>query len=183
MRMRLRPAMTAAELAAVYAVPHDHTRFPDHLPRVDCTISLARALCRATAAAPSAVADLSCGDAAIARALDPVAPILGDLAPGYPLTGPIEETITTIGHVELFVLSETLEHLDNPDKVLAQVREHARLLIMSTPLAEFASTNPEHYWAWDQDGVREMLTRARWIPVVSGTVVTPGAAFQIWGCR
>ena len=182
MRIRLRPAYSAAELAALYAVPHDHSQFPDHLPRVECTISLAKALLRHAGNSAPSVADLSCGDAVIARALCPD-PVLGDLAPGYPVTGPIEETITGIPHVDLFVFSETAEHLDDPDKTLNAIREKASLLIMSTPLGEVTNFNPEHYWGWDESGVRQMLTAARWLPVVHGTVVTPGAAFQVWGCR
>ena len=47
--------------------------------------------------APRTVADLSCGNGAVALALVPD-PVLGDLARGYPVYGPIEETIQGKGN-------------------------------------------------------------------------------------
>src|SRR5213076_938668 len=140
MRMRLRPAYSEAELAELYPVPHDHTRWPDHLLRVAETIKLAREL----VPEPLVVADLSCGDAAIARALDAEITILGDLAPGYEITGPIERTILPVPSADLFICSETVEHLDDPDTVLKHIRKRCRALVLSTPLAEFTPVNPEH---------------------------------------
>lgn len=178
MRVRLRPAYAPGDLAALYPVPHDHTRWPDHLARVDTTIELAREL-----GVPDMVADLSCGDAAIGRALAPGTLILGDFAPGYAITGMIEDTIVHLRHVGMFICSETVEHLDDPDAVLAQIRDRADSLVLSTPLKEYSPVNPEHYWGWDHDGVREMLEFAGWEPVLQRDVLHPLAAFQIWGCR
>ncbi len=182
MRVRLRPAWSAAELAALCPVPHDHHEYPSHTIRVEHTISLARALCRETGVEARVVADLSCGNATIPRALCG-APILGDFAPGYPLTGPIECTLPLVDYADLFVLSETAEHLDNPDLVLSRIREKASLLVLSTPLSEFDDHNEQHYWGWDADGVREMLEATGWEPVLWSTVTMPGASFQIWGCK
>lgn len=182
MRVRLRPAWDEDELATLYARPHDHHNFPSHQLRVDHTVALGQALLREAGIALPAVADLSCGNAEIPRALSPC-PVLGDLAPGYALTGPIEHTIVKVTHVDLFVLSETLEHLDEPEGILTAIRKCASLLLTSTPLGETEDTNPEHYWGWDQDGVRDMLAGAGWAPVLWSTVTMPDAAFQIWGCR
>ena len=181
MRVRLRPAYSDEELRAIYPLPHDHTRWPDHLVRVEETIELARQLCPLA----DSVADLSCGDAAIARAVatSKTALILGDLAPGYQLQGPIEETIHGIGQVDLFICSETVEHLDDPDNVLANIRRHAAKLVLSTPLAETAPINPEHYWGWDEEGVRDMLKGAGWEPVLHWNVLHPLAHYQLWGCE
>ncbi len=95
----------------------------------------------------------------------------------------IEQTIHSIGQVDLFICSETVEHLDNPDQALADIREHAQMLVLSTPLAEFHAGNPQHYWGWDHDGVREMLEGAGWKPELQRDVLHPLAQFQIWGCR
>jgi hypothetical protein len=178
MRVRLRPAYSPEYLAELYPKPHDHTRWPDHIIRVDATIALARDM-----GVPDVVADLSCGDAAIGRALAPASLILGDFAPGYPITGPIEVTAPALSHVGMFICSETVEHLDDPDAVLAQIREKADSLVLSTPLAEFTPVNPEHYWGWDTDGVREMLEGAGWVPELQRDVLTPWAKYQLWGCR
>ena len=187
MRMRLRPAWSEAELRLLYPAPHDHTRWPDHLVRVEETIKLAHEL----APHPDVIADLSCGDAAIARALagmtgdnPALGPrvILGDLAPGYEITGPIEVTCYST-HADLWIFSETAEHLDDPDAVLAEIRSRAGALVLSTPLSEFTDVNPEHYWGWDHQGVREMLEGAGWAPQIQRDVLHPLAQFQIWGCR
>jgi hypothetical protein len=183
MRARLRPAYTPERLGQIYAQPHRHDQWPDHLVRVAVTIDLARAL----AGRPATAADLSCGDAAILKALDPDTTYLGDYAPGYQLHGPIEETITQIPRVDLFVCSETLEHLDDPDKVLHAIRGRAASLILSTPVDCWNDPNPEHYWAWSREDVEDMLATAGWqVAFYTGLDLRPttGAyCFGIWGCR
>jgi hypothetical protein len=181
-RLRLRPAWDEEELARFCPHPHNHADYPSHIIRVEHTISLGWALLRAERVKSPSVADLSCGDAVIPRALcdDPV---LGDFAPGYPIQGYIERTLGQCPPVDLFVFSETAEHVDDPDGVLARIRRTARLLLLSTPLGEFDDSNLQHYWGWDQDGVREMLQFAGWEPMIWSTVTMPDASFQIWGCR
>lgn len=186
MRIRLRKAYDADKLAVLYRVPHSHDYWPDHRLRVAETIKLANEL-----GVPESVADLSCGDACITNALMVKTTYLGDLAPGYQICGPIEETIDVIPHVGMFICSETIEHLDDPDMVLAKVRGKADSLILSTPLNEPDDRNPEHYWGWDHDGVRDMLTTAQWTPVIQRDVhFTPepdtswaAASYQLWACR
>ena len=186
MRVRLRPAWSPEQLAQIYAVPHKHDFWPDHRLRVAETINLAREM-----GVPDTVADLSCGDAVIGRALAPSRLILGDFAPGYELTGPLEQTLDQIPHVGMFICSETVEHLDDPDAVLARVREKADSLVLSTPLCETTDRNPEHYWGWDTDGVEAMLRAVSWTPVLQRNVIympDPGenwmaAFYQIWGCK
>lgn len=196
MRVRLRPAHSPAELAELYAVPHQHERWPDHQLRVAETIGLGRELMD-LGEYPAVIADLSCGDAAIPRGLISYsrAPakraILGDFAPGYEIQGPIEQTLDQITHVGMFICSETIEHLNDPDSVLARIREKADSLVLSTPLGETTDRNPEHYWGWDEEGVRQMLSSGRWTEVVRRNVhylPDPGedwmpASYQIWGCR
>lgn len=182
---RLRPAYSAAELAELYAVPHSHGRWPDHRLRVAQTIELARDM-----GVPATVADLSCGDAAIGRALAPQRLILGDIAPGYEIRGPLEQTIHEIPHVGMLICSEIIEHLDDPAGVLAAAREKADMLVLSTPLGETTDRNPEHYWGWDDAGVRSLLLGSGWAPVDYREVhYVPGAgedwlpaSYQLWGC-
>jgi hypothetical protein len=133
------------------------------------------------------VADLSCGDAAIARALGIDDMTLGDYAPRYSLRGPIEETIEQIGEVDLFICSETLEHLNEPGQVLKQIRQKARFLVLSTPVDRFDDANPEHYWAWDRQGVEEMMTAAGFDVDIYCPVDTRPAGlyycFGVWAAR
>lgn len=205
MRRRLRPAYSAAELAALYARPHDHTQFPDHLLRVDATIAMGTWMLRDHLNV--SVADLSTGNGQIptgiayAREIDMRTThlILGDYAPqdaksftSYPrhqFTGPIEETIerlqvAEIGGIDLFVCSETIEHLDDPEAVLKQIRYRARKLLLSTPIGETDDGNPEHYWGWDAPEVGKMLRGCGWNPstMIELKFIHYPYDFQIWGC-
>ena len=186
MRKRLRPMPTATELAELYAKPHDHLRWEDHVFRVDVTSALAHHLLPKG----GTVADLSCGNALIARRLEAshsARLILGDFAPGYEHTGPIEQTIGLIPRVNLFICSETIEHLDDPDAVLRRIRAKTDRLILSTPDGEDDDLNPEHVWGFDSEAVEKMLRDAGFIPETRTIVdLRPAGgtyAFQIWTCR
>lgn len=189
-RARLRPAYTPAELAELYATPHDHRAWRDHHLRVAVTVEVARWMAADTAL--EAAADLACGNAAVLRAVqldDPRLKTLhlGDLAPGYDYTGPIEDTVTQIPNVDLFVCSETLEHLDDPAKILEAIRSKTRSLVLSTPVDAWDDGNPEHYWAWSRSDVEAMLTSAGFETVVYTALDLRPAGypyqFGIWGTR
>lgn len=181
MRQRLRPAHTPEELAEIYASPHQHTRWHDHRVRVSVTAAIARGVKDVTS-----VADLSCGDGAIARAVNAETTILGDFASGYEYCGPVEETIDRIPAVDLYICSETLEHLDDPDMVLRKIRAKAKNLVLSTPVDAWNEVNREHYWAWSCEDVESMLTAAGWTPGVRNVLDMRRAwspyCFGIWVC-
>lgn len=180
MRIRLRPAYDADQLARIYAEPHNHREWKDHRLRVQTTIAACTWFDART------VADLSAGDAAIIQATGADVKYIGDYAPGYEFTGAIEDTIDHIPNVDLFILSETLEHLDNPDAVLAQIRAKTRNLILTTPNGETNTDNPQHYWGWDNHDVEEMLRAAKFNPQIYVAVdffdPTLVYNYQIWGC-
>lgn len=177
---RLRPKYSIKELQEIYAVPHDHSVFPDHVLRVEKTLELAASFLTDT---DLLGADLSCGDGDILRSLPLMDRIYGDFAPGYQYRGGIEHTIELIPGVDVFVLCETLEHLDDPLAVLKQIRRKAKKLLLSTPLGEVTDENPEHYWGWDSAGVGELLIEAGWWGDVYAETNPPmGYRFQIWGC-
>lgn len=162
MRKRLRPAHTPVELEILYREPHDHTPWQDHVSRVATTCAFARTVVGPTG---GDAADLSCGDGAVLKLLDVEGRrFFGDFAPGHELIGPIESTVEQIPRVDLFVCCETLEHLDDPDLVLKQIRAKTRVLLLSTPVEAWEDTNVEHYWAWSAAGVDAMLLRAGFIP-------------------
>lgn len=161
-RKRLRPAYPPERLAAIYGKPRDHTTWRDHRLRVAVTGQIAAWAAQEHRA--RSAADLSCGDGAILQAVPVRERYFGDLAPGYgyDITGPIEETISRIPQVDLFICTETAEHLDDPDDVLARIRGTAHRMVLSTPIDAWNDTNPEHYWAWSRGGVEQMLDDAAW---------------------
>jgi len=187
MRQRLRPTPTPAELRQLYPAPHVHSVWPDHVIRVDVTVALGLGFVNNG----MSVGDLSCGDAAIAKGIAAqrdVRVVLGDFAPGgYEFTGPIESTIDLMPPVDVFVCCETLEHLEDPDAVLKQIRAKAGRLILSTPDGETGSKNPEHVWGWDADEMETMLVGAGFgIGAFAALNLRPAGCmynYQIWVCR
>lgn len=182
MRLRLRPTYTDQQLAELYARPNDYTNWDDHRLRVELTFRFAKHYLPNVAS----VADLSAGATPLIQTIWPHARhYVGDFAhrPGYDFHGPIEQTIQLLPHVELFVSGETIEHLDDPDAVLREIRVRAAHLVVSTPNGETTDHNPEHYWGWDLDGVHEMLIATGWDPIGCLDMTVPGNHTQIWLCR
>lgn len=182
-RVRLRPPHDADALARIYAQPHNHTKWLDHKVRVAVTAQFTDVL----AGKVDSAADLSCGDGTILNALTADEKFYGDFAPGYALTGLIDDTIEQIPLVDLFICCETLEHVDDPDATLKRIRSKTRALVLSTPVDAFGDTNPEHYWAWSRDGVERMLTDAGFtVDVYVAVDCRPSGGeycFGVWYCR
>lgn len=182
MRKRLRPAYSEDELKRIYSEPHNHYRFTDHRLRVQMTIAFASWF-----RPVESVADLSCGDAVIANNIEAKNYYLGDYAPGYEFQGAIDDTIDLIPSVDLYICSETIEHLDNPETTLRKIRAKTKYLILTTPNGEDNDANPEHYWGWDMDGVRELLINTGFKPVISNLLKFESSGYvydyQFWGCE
>lgn len=184
MRTQLRPFYPAAKLDSVYPQSYDHKRWPDHILRVNFTIHFARYMAHRFEL--KSVTDLSCGDGVIAKGIGGMDRVtLGDFveAPHLDVHGRIEDTVRQIASTDLFILSETLEHVEDPDELLRLIRKKAKAIVVTTPEGEDNDLNPEHYWGWDQNGVRAMLVVAGWTPVLE-TLYDPayGYTFQMWGC-
>lgn len=192
-RRRLRPEWSPEALANLYARPHDHTRWVDHRLRVAVTSEVAKwMVAELLDSGPSwlpLVADLSCGDGAVVRSLGLRArQILGDLAPGYSITGPLEQTVPALdGPIDMYVCCETLEHLNDPDQVLKLIREKSRTLLLSTPVDAGDDPNLEHYWSWSRSDVEGMLGDAGWsVGFYTEVDCRPAGlqySFGIWGAR
>lgn len=177
---RLRPKYTDEELKRIYATPHDHSIFPDHVLRVNSTLELGKQLLGPN---DESGADLSCGNGYLLNKLPLHTKYFGDFAPGYEYEGPIEETIGLLPSVDVFVFCETIEHLDDPLAVLKLIRAKAKKLILSTPHGEHTDDNPEHYWGWDKAGIAKLLKKSGWLPSDYRHTYPPmGYEFQIWGC-
>jgi len=115
----------------------------------------------------ASIADMSCGTGNIARALGEysnVEPLLGEAGSGYQYEGVLQETVPQIPHVELFILTETLEHLDDPDADLKLIREKTDKLLLSTPMDEGVGNGKTpatgHYWTWGRQDVEAVLNDA-----------------------
>lgn len=133
-------------------------------------------------------ADLAAGDGELLRQVQTQCPgavtFTSDLVPHPELdsSGPIEATLDQCPDVDLFVCSETLEHLDDPDDVLRRITSKSRYQIISTPNGEPNLINTEHYWTWDTEGIRGMAEQAGLRPL-SQLLFTPTPlyyTFQIW---
>lgn len=172
MIQRLRPLPSPEALAEMYTEPHDHRLYGrGHGERVDATIALA--VENIPEADRAMVVDLSCGNGAIAVAIssNPWLSQLGDMAmisaelpAAAKYCGPIEQTLQLVSTADVWVLSETAEHLDDPQGVLYELRRRATWLVLSTPLECWADTNLEHCWAWDREGVELLLEFTGWTP-------------------
>jgi hypothetical protein len=180
-RKQLRRFWTRDELPQVYSKTYDHSRWHEHVERVKKTAEVLDIFAEATESCT--VADLSCGDGGVLRASNHPweRVITGD----FTTTGPIEEAIKTLEPVDMFILSETLEHIVDPDTLLKDIRRVAKNLVLTTPHGEDTDENLEHYWGWDTVGIGEMFSEADWNPV-SCDLFTPNSCsyytFQIWTC-
>lgn len=178
-----------------YPQGYKHQVWPDHVERVTASIHMINAWQSAVEGNPTirTAADLSCGDASIVRGLvpSPSKIYLGDLTghhanaevwtkhmldhpETFPLdlefvpAGPLQDTLTELPDygVDLFILSETLEHVDDPEGLLRHIAYKAKAIFISTPLQEKPETgNPEHYWSWGAEDINEMLEGTGWDPV------------------
>lgn len=185
----------------MYAEPHDARLYGyGHGLRVAATIELATYALIEGRGDQRQIADLSCGNgdivwgaAARYRAREPrhtVRTWLGDFAGDYQFRGPLDDTIGELAirvgitperRLDVFVCSETIEHLDDPDSTLMAIREISDQLILSTPIGETDTGNPEHLWGWDQDGVRDMLVAAGWNPQQRTDLILPDTySYQVW---
>lgn len=156
-------------------------------------------------ATPSTVCDPACGDATVimkAHSLSPITKaILGDISPDtmdklVPADLPFEterhvadvfETISGLERVDAIVLTEILEHLEDPDALLKLATQKAGWLVASSPIVPDGNDHTtQHMWAFDMDGYHDMLVAAGWSPVVWSSVGCVGhpyaSGFQVWGC-
>lgn len=127
-------------------------------------------------------ADLSCGNGSILAAMLAERKLYGDLAQGWEFTGPIEATIEQIEPVDMFICTETIEHLDDPDTVLKAIGGKARMLLLSTPINAWDDGNLEHYWAFDREAVEAMAVAAGYT-LATFRELHPSYHWGIWGWK
>lgn len=173
-RIKLREPRTPEQELAFYQERYpqgyDHTVWPDHVERLHASVEFLSPWIQGRRI--TTAADLSCGDGALIDLLPwPVEErTKGDLVAGpyLDVIGPLPDTLETLTGttVDLYLCSETLEHVADPDALLYTISQYAEHLFVSTPVGEpQTSGNLEHYWSWNPGDVRDMLTASGWLPM------------------
>lgn len=181
--IKLRKDYSEEELVKLYTPAYHPIKWPDHTLRVETTSALLSWTLDQYKC--SRIADLACGDGSIVftalenSAHDPKKVILGDISnqnidwiKGVALDpkikfefllGDIKNTINEIDRVDIMILTEILEHVNEPKELLAKISEKSKYLLLSTPDIEKvppSNLNVEHLWSWNRDNILEMLVRA-----------------------
>lgn len=111
----------------------------------------------------ASLADMSAGDGRVPRSLaeySGIEPLLGDYTPGlYPYSGTYQQTVPMLPVVELFVSTNTVEHLNDPDGDLALIRTRCEKMLLVCPIDE-EDAGGQHLWYWTRGGVEDMFTAA-----------------------
>lgn len=149
-----------------------------HSQRIHMVAQLVRDVCQLQAV--RTVTDLGCGDgsllALLATAdLDPPAQCWGyDLSTANLEVARRRGVVARVGNIlaprtlqlgRLLVASEVVEHLADPHGWLAELLEHRRLLVVSSPWDETGEPGrhyDHHAWAWDEPGYRDLVEGAGW---------------------
>lgn len=185
-----------------YQAIRDNFVWPDHVLRLLVTAGAIAWL------NPETVLDPACGDASIVKAAHKLSPIkkafLGDISQpqiakhwGYDFgfeaalypTEAMELLNDLAIKVDVVVLTEILEHVEDPDAVVAAARAKGKYLVASSPINESESVgNHEHVWTWDEAGYREMLEAAGWKPKAYTEIAFPKGSgypytYQLWVCE
>lgn len=184
-----------------YQVMRDNHAWSDHMLRVGLTAQLL------AWTQPVTVIDPAAGDGSVVAAAHSLRPIEGaflsdisrpnfyrlgaELRPSLPpnlrvACQTIEESLADPFGFDAVVLTEILEHVEDPVEILRMARGRATTLIASSPL--FASDeseedpNPEHLWMFDADGYHQMLEEAGWghVVFVPVNLVEFQYDFQLW---
>lgn len=185
-----------------YQVERSNSKWVEHELRKDVTGALIAWI------NPDSVLDPACGDGSVVTAALRFQPIktiyLSDisqpnidqlsvaaglrlaLAGAHIACMSIEDMLTTFtGHVDVIILTEILEHVDDPDWILRLARERSRYLVASSPEMRPGQydDNEEHLWMFDREGYREMLVDAGWkVQQYTHLGFQSTYDFQIWCC-
>lgn len=169
-----------------------HLEQPWHQPRLHAAAGFVLDLAvrhreRSPGADPLTVSDLGCGDGGLLSLLAG-SPDLGrcwgyDFAPanraGWTERGVEAYARDVFGQDwddvefgDVVVMTEVLEHLADPHRVLRLLRERgAERLVCSSPWNEHPGNHsPEHAWAWDKAGYRALLDTNGWDVVAAREV-------------
>ena len=173
---RLKKGYSQADYRRLYSHKHSSSKFVDHQLRVATTRSIIDWLVERHDI--KTIGDMSVGDgqihfAQMLKSVKPVKLYLGDYneeSDGLEFAhekyvGDIYETIKKMPDVDLYVCSETIEHVEYPLVLLRLIRKKAKMLVLTTPEDETEETNnPEHLWSWSEHDMKNMLLEAGFTP-------------------
>jgi 2-polyprenyl-3-methyl-5-hydroxy-6-metoxy-1,4-benzoquinol methylase len=158
---KLRRFYTSEQRAELYSKVFDPARWPEHVERIERTIRIIQSYVVDEMDGDSGiVVDLSCGDGSIAHTLRTTSRHVHavDLTDGPDML----DTLRAWNEepADLFICTETIEHLEAPWTALELIAQHTRHLVLSTPLDEPDQGNWEHYWSFSLRDVYDLLTQA-----------------------
>lgn len=182
---KLRRFYGLEELRQVYGHPYQPHLHAEHTQRLEYTAMVADALINNHGI--QTAADLSAGDRTLVHRLGGEARF--DRVVTHDLSDDgrdIFVALLELEPVDLFLLTETVEHLEAPWDLLEQVWWKTRWLLLTCPLTEPPGTgNWEHYWSFDLVDLRAMLEQAGYVDLevdtLSGSNWT--YTYQIWTAR
>jgi SAM-dependent methyltransferase len=151
-----------------------------HRPRLERAAEFVRMVTDRQPVKDRTVSDLGCGDGGLLSLLAGPGEISAwgyDFAPanaaGWTERGVSAFALDVFGvdiqRVQfgtVTVMTEVLEHLEDPHGVLRWVRGNSRFLVCSSPWNENQNNHcEEHAWAWDLEGYAAMIQAAGWTVV------------------
>lgn len=178
---KLRRFYNPSQLTQIYSHTYSPDSWPEHRERVARTIEIAQQLIDEYEL--KSVADLSCGNGAIVDALRVADKLKNDISTAGTS---IEERVLMMEPVDLFICTETIEHIEAPWTVLEHVAQRTKWLLLSTPLDEDPSIgNYEHYWSFELRDVMTMLDHSTFYAASYELLGKPHwtYSYQIWTAR
>jgi len=174
MRYRTQFDYSEEELARLYT-GYDHTQWRDHRFRVNVSASIVSTYLKDIPMA--SVLDPAAGDGEIVASLIDHDRhfVIGDLScenievckeklyghyNSEFWVADLFDTVLESPIVDITILSEILEHIEDPDGFLKIVAKKSMAVFISTPLEEAPGANPEHYWSWGREDIVSMLVNA-----------------------
>lgn len=167
-----------------------HLEQPIHAARFEASLDMVtEAISRYRA---RSIVDLGCGDGgllSLIRAKHPEVPAWGyDLQPSNVEPARNERLVDArygdfltedVEWGDCAVITECLEHVDNPRAVTHLIARHARVLVASSPASETAESHDQvHVWVWDAQGYRKVIEDAGF-EIVEHRITSGQIAFQV----
>jgi hypothetical protein len=171
--------------------PHaPHLEQAAHATRLRDVSALAHRLCEQEPAIESIV-DLGAGDGGLLSTLQDLhLPMWGyDLSPANADHARLHRGVdvalldfqtNSVNWGDLCLITECLEHLEDPHRVVKRIGHHSRFVIASSPVRETPSDHDAcHAWCWDTIGYADLIMNGGY-QIVDHFISDPGGyGFQV----
>jgi len=152
---------------------HEHRPRAPHLEQPDHRARLVKVAQVVRQVHPQSVTDLGCGDGGLLSLLKDIPSWGYDFQPsnanGWAQRGVTATQLDFVAHPEeikwgeLVVVTEVLEHLDDPHELVSLISHNAKYIVASSPYGETLEQHAaEHAWGWDMDGYLQLFN-PNWI--------------------